>query len=100
METECQAKQRSRAWQGLGEGLEWAEVLTLPQKAQALGFLDALGMWKPEWLEGLPGLESRTEGGRERGQLKTEPVSGRNEWLPVPQSSSRTPSSLSGSPPL
>lgn len=56
MQAECQAKQRSRAWRGWGEGLEWAEVLTLPQKEQALGFLDALGMW----LEGLPGLESRT----------------------------------------
>lgn len=30
-----------------GWRLEWAEVLTLPQKAQALGFLDALGMWRP-----------------------------------------------------
>lgn len=49
-------------------------------------------------MEGLPGLESRTGGG-ERGQLKAEPVSGQNEWLPVPQSSSLTPCSLSDSPP-
>lgn len=78
--------------------LEWAEVLTLPQKAQALGLLDALLRWGPEWLEGLPGLESRTGRGGERGELKTEPVSGQNERLPVPQFSSLTPCSLPGSP--
>lgn len=64
MQTERQAKQRSRAWQALGGGAKWAEVLTLLQKAQALGFLDARGVWRPGWLEGPPGLESRT--GRKR----------------------------------
>lgn len=44
-------------------------------------------------------LRIQDMGRRKGGQLKTEPVSGQNEWLPVPESSSLTPCSLSDSPP-
>lgn len=62
MHTECQAKQRSRSWWGAGVG----RAANPGTKAtghgpchgprggpRTLGFVDAVGGWRPGWLEGL-----------------------------------------------